>query len=141
MICLTELLRIRGDRWKYLCRELHITYGYRSWRKDLFKCLVCGFLSEKYDDVDSHIREQHPDSKVNSIPWVPVPTEQPEVENDLEDEGIIPPSLHESFKRYLEEILPWFTEKDLDEIMLLIEQEKSRRKKQTSEANKSVLIP
>jgi hypothetical protein len=107
----------------------------------LFKCLVCGFISEKYDDIDGHIREQHPDDKVNSIPWVPVPTKQPEADNAHEDEVIIPPSFHEPFKRYLEEILPWFTEKDLDEIMSLIKQEKSRRKKRTSKANKSVLIP
>lgn len=120
---------------------MHITYGHRSWRKDLFKCLVCGYLSEKYDDIDSHIREQHPDDKVNSIPWVTVPIKQPKIEDIHEDEAAIPQSFYTPFKRYLEEILPWFAEEDLDEIMSLIDQEKSRRKKQTSEAKRSMLIP
>ncbi|UCD73562.1 MAG: hypothetical protein JSW01_02680 [Candidatus Bathyarchaeota archaeon] len=107
----------------------------------MFKCLVCGFLSNKYDDVDSHIREEHPDENVNSIPWVPIPKKQLEAEDAHEDEVIIPPSFHEPFKRYLEEVLPWFTEKDLDEIMSLIKQEKVQRKKRASKTNKSVLIP
>lgn len=107
----------------------------------MFKCLICGFLSKKYDDIDHHIQEEHPDSKVNSIPWVPAQKEKPDVGNTPEDGEIIHSSLHDPFKRYLEEILPWFTEKDLDELISLVKQEKSRRKKPTSEANKSVLIP
>lgn len=115
----------------------------------LFKCLVCGFLSEKYEEVDRHIRKEHPRSKVSSIPWIHETTREPEKEITLEPEkeialdprGIVQEFSQGPFKRYFREILQHFTNKDLDELMLIVDQEKQRRKKKASKTDSSLLVP
>lgn len=109
--------------------------------EDLFKCLVCGFVSDKYDKVDRHIRKEHPKSKISSIPWIHEVTGRPEKETTIDPRGIVRELSHEPFKRYFREILRQFTNKDLDELASLIDQEKTHRKKRVSKTDKSLLVP
>jgi len=107
----------------------------------MFKCPVCGFLSESFPEVTRHIQEQHPDRKVSSIPSVPAPRERTAARKQPEPTGPARETTHDLLARIVKEILPQLAGKDLDEISALIKREKTRRKKKASETARRILTP
>ena len=109
--------------------------------KELFKCPVCGFLSESFPEVTRHIKEQHPDRKVSSIPSVPAPREHVVARKQPRSTGPVKETTHKLLTRIVKEILPQLADNDLDEIAALIKREKTRRKKEASETARHILTP
>ncbi len=110
----------------------------------MFKCPVCGFLTENYDEVKSHIREQHPDKKVTSIPVVDPPESVRIQAGKLAQDQAGEPTEDSSYQllvSIVKEILPQLTKEDLDEITSIIRKERTRMRKEESESPEDILTP
>ncbi len=107
----------------------------------MFKCPVCGFLSESYPEITHHIQEEHPDKKVSSIPSVPTPLRRLVAEGTPESSVLVQDPEYELLVRIVKEIVPRLESEDLDEIASLIRRAKKRRKKEVTAETEHILTP